>query len=671
MSSKLPLVVSRAGDADSNRYEGDMKDNEDALAEPSLKLWHKLGWYFIVALPLCFIFTIAAIAFLWFLWTGDTRNNTWSAIMVNSWATRTVALISLILRTATSIQAGACTSMMAAVILENGLFVLSKAAAVSTLRYVNGGPESLLKLFLGRVGIRRKISVAAFVLALFCTTTISQFTSTLLLSDLKAGLVPGEFTTQQIPMPFQWSVNYSARSVGDFGFKRDIDTSLLWGTRPISYPTFAEYSEPPTMKDGVRDTGVTVRALFPITSEANRSSLRNYTGWAAVFNSQVTCIRPSINLTSLNTYEGFANMTLGNVTGNVGPTAELAGLAGISPFNTKVSCTFGLNTRSREWATIMCPVNLQGARANLFHDTSGPDKGEQQSLSYLIINATGTEQDWQLTNERNGQWTFMDEDEWLVIEPNSKDIEWKLHLSLCYTNPQPIAMEVETYSSKSRTEPQVDWDRTIQDFNTLDVRKQLGATIPKESPEVRGIMYLKQRNWSYNASPNYSLGKEWDVYDPAIIPLCSDCTDLGDESLNQYQQILLQHIFRNTRDPTLLVQAWITMQLQITYYYGIYASDLLVPANVQQFVSVLVPQQNTGLIIVSCVIGLHLILVIGNIVLFRCFTSYSRLGNAWQSVIQVFSPATEEIYAKGLGMSDTEIEKLTRGIAGGYGQQWT
>jgi hypothetical protein len=111
------------------------------------------------------------------------------------------------------------------------------------------------------------------------------------------------------------------------------------------------------------------------------------------------------------------------------------------------------------------------------------------------------------------------------------------------------------------------------------------------------------------------------------------------------------------------------MQLQITYYYGIYGNTVLVPASVQQFVSVLVPQQNTGLVIVSCVIGLHLILVAAGISLFRSFTCYSRLGNAWQSVIQVYSPATEEIYAKGLGMSDTEIERLTRNISGGYGGQ--
>jgi hypothetical protein len=160
----MPLI-SLAYDVDNNSHEIEQVETEDKkvnLAEPSLKLWHTMGWYFIIAIPLGVISALATIGFLWSLWTGNSSNKTWRIIMVNSLATRRIALTSLLLRTATSIQAGACTSMMAAVIFENGLFVLSTVAAVSTLRYVNGGPQSLLKLFLGRVGIRRKTAAAAF-----------------------------------------------------------------------------------------------------------------------------------------------------------------------------------------------------------------------------------------------------------------------------------------------------------------------------------------------------------------------------------------------------------------------------------------------------------------------------------------------------------------------------
>ena len=82
-----------------------------------------------ILIPFGVVISLAVLGFLWYLWTSE-NNETWQNIMINSWVTRTVSLSSLFLRTAATLQAGACTSMMAAVGLENGMFVPSKATAV-------------------------------------------------------------------------------------------------------------------------------------------------------------------------------------------------------------------------------------------------------------------------------------------------------------------------------------------------------------------------------------------------------------------------------------------------------------------------------------------------------------------------------------------------------------
>lgn len=73
-------------------------------------------------------------------------------------------------------------------------------------------------LFKGGVGLKRKLGTAAFFLAIFATTTISQFTSTLLLSDLKYGLVPGDIDTIEMPGSLSCFANATYWVIIDQGF---------------------------------------------------------------------------------------------------------------------------------------------------------------------------------------------------------------------------------------------------------------------------------------------------------------------------------------------------------------------------------------------------------------------------------------------------------------------
>lgn len=73
----------------------------------------------------------------------------------------------------------------------------------------------------------------------------------------------------------------------------------MWTNRP-SFPTFAEYAEPPpqNLPEHVSDTGVRLRALLPYNDAQSRETLSNYTGKAMVLDSRVSCQSPHLsNLT--------------------------------------------------------------------------------------------------------------------------------------------------------------------------------------------------------------------------------------------------------------------------------------------------------------------------------------------------------------------------------------
>jgi hypothetical protein len=86
------------------------------------------------------------------------------------------------------------------------------------------------------------------------------------------------------------------------------DDSLSWAadvlrSAPGQYARFVEYTENTGRvldDDRMDDTGVTVRALLPITASDERQSLRVYTGPAIVFDHRVICYVLDITLLSLN-----------------------------------------------------------------------------------------------------------------------------------------------------------------------------------------------------------------------------------------------------------------------------------------------------------------------------------------------------------------------------------
>jgi hypothetical protein len=274
-------------------------DNVAKINLPIQRLtWsRKLGWYTTFILVFGTFVILSTILFLSYLWYGNHSDPTWQQLMAANWSIRSISLASLALRMAAGFQAGACTSMLASLALEHFIVPLPATAAVSTMRSSQPSPYSLVVAFFMSAfwpKIKQKkwlIRVPFLTVALVVLTTLLQFTSTALLSDLQANSVPGFNETTLSAFDLNQSSGYFASSPSS------------WELKPALYPTFAEYSEQPFIAPGVSDTGLTLRAFLPFDSVQTRQNIRNFSGKAYVLDSRVTCQQPILRNETV-TYTG-------------------------------------------------------------------------------------------------------------------------------------------------------------------------------------------------------------------------------------------------------------------------------------------------------------------------------------------------------------------------------
>src|SRR5271170_7548259 len=89
-----------------------VEDNEASEADTEFEskwsnwsVTRRFGLTILICLPLAFLGILAPLAFLWYLWTSHANNEVWRRIMVESFATRVVSLLSTLIRTAAFFQA--------------------------------------------------------------------------------------------------------------------------------------------------------------------------------------------------------------------------------------------------------------------------------------------------------------------------------------------------------------------------------------------------------------------------------------------------------------------------------------------------------------------------------------------------------------------------------------
>ena len=362
----------------------------------------RIGSLGLVIIVLATALLMASIAFLSFLWWSSNTGLVWRLIVLNDWATRSVTLTSLVIRFAVSTQATLAVSMLAALVLERTRrgVLLRNSVALSIMRYVNTGPlTSMPYLFEGNDSFRG-LPLLALALVLTLTTTLSHFTSTILLSDINRGQVIGFASEQTMPI----GVNGSTE--GQTQEPTQVDNpngaSNFWATTPLLFPPFAEYAGPANSQKHIADTGGILRALLPLPSDTSRLSVCNYTGTAMTWDARVACFAPTFSDLSLQNTINYQQV----ISGSVLPSRSIPELVyGTAPFNCTMLLPPGYTTHHGENAIMMCSMKSGGGlisalnpydNSSLRHDGGAVvyndtfDLPSEPGNSWLVFNYSGS-----------------------------------------------------------------------------------------------------------------------------------------------------------------------------------------------------------------------------------------------------------------------------------------
>lgn len=268
--------------------------------EPSEALFHaypkrtpfsrRLGQYLVFYNIGAIILLLGSVSVLSFLWFGNDSNSHWTTVMIDGWVGQAVTLSTLAVRLAVATQASTAVAMLATIQLEakqgRGV-LLADAPAISVARHGNTGPLTSILTFWNDASWTKCGIILPLMVILALCTLISQFTSTLLLWDVRSGVVHGfsHHTLGAVGMDIKgYTLEYARTITPGDGY---------WTPSPQSFPTFGEYNAKPRVQTtSIADTGPTIRALLPISSQFDRSMVSTFEGTAAVFDARVSCVRP-------------------------------------------------------------------------------------------------------------------------------------------------------------------------------------------------------------------------------------------------------------------------------------------------------------------------------------------------------------------------------------------
>lgn len=617
----------------------------DTSVTPKKDDLQRLSSASLLALLMSALAVLAMSSFLLFLWFGDSRNKTWGHIMVQGWATRCVAVTALVLRTSVDMQAAVACAILASLLLESksGIHVF-QTAKISAMRTESTSPWAFARCVLeefwrSTARSRRNHHVYAMTICLLITTIVVQFSSTLLLSDLKQGLLIGGVTPSEVQPGLSYPVGGVERIARD----------SAWTTNPPNYATFGEYHElPKETTDGVVDTGILLRALLPYAATELRQTLATYTGNALTIDARVTCQAPSIT--------GFeAKGFNGQIKGIVSPSMNSTGLLSIKP--TPFDCT-----AAGSGQITICQLGQSG---DVFMGSlkSQFENSTAFGAAFLIINGSN--------NHGVGNiWRTYS------FPKTNRTAEASISLTLCFAPWDAAILDVEIHSKVNRTEPML---RYWKGFKSSEV---LAHLIPLTKNKTRQIMKLeKPHSFLGDLPPPYrrpvvqsDMGGSSAAAKGTSVPLP------GNWSVFLTGRPLVTHLRYFDPPPTQIISAdpalaaiftgaieagfsveWalsslITVLSMTNYYSQQVAFDRVDTVAVSFFENVLYPRSYVGLTIIMWTLFAHFALLALMVVLFITKTRFTIIGNVWLAFVQVAeSQGIKDYIARGSLTGDSML----------------
>jgi len=633
-------------------------------------------------------FIFACVGVLAFLWIESSRAIAgqepalfWRLIVDRGFMTQTVTIVSAVMRVALGFQVGLVTTMLAALILEQMGTSIPNAPLLSIIRVVAVEPQNLFVAAPLRQLQGVKLLLAPAILLAGIIATLSQFTSTILVSDFQIATVSGVRNISTVPLLYKNGTRSNAGYWGVDFFK----------SNPSAHWRFAEYKLPPLAGDGFDDTGETYRAFLPFSLANERESLEAYTGPAMAIDARVICFPPrffDVNVTKPrgeNAYiQGYFAFDAAESNPFLIPSSQLV-TEGPWYFNTtlQMSTSDTEFSKTRFWKTTLW-VNRIGIPDGVLTTPSLrgviPSIIDPSSYLYMFLNTTAEIREVLGRND-----SFTDNFTYTVGGPWSHSfLPSGVELfsgSVCYaggTSAIPGARNVTMLGKATRPEPRLDWSQSVGFFDTEDIRRQLGA-LPEGallSGEDRDILSLEFHGkndtdmvFVFGAvgpliveqfpfrAPSQSLNetRPFNDFQATMIPIDQGTLGILDVAVHPAHTTVFQDILRTTGRPALALQAFMTRFLQMVYYQDLKAQDNMMEATFINSSQVLVPARWNGFIIIMAMLVAHILLVKAAATEFLARTKSTMLGNAWQAVAQVVSEKTLPILHRADGMTDKEV----------------
>ncbi|KAJ5205427.1 hypothetical protein N7491_003947 [Penicillium cf. griseofulvum] len=669
--------------------------DESTVAKEHTSIWARLGTVHILVLCLGSIMLILPVLPLAWLWAestaaaaGQEPSTAWVTIIRANWTTRIVTVCTAILRTVVTTQASVTTAMFAGIIIERVGAPLVDGPFYSTTRALSGSPSNLLltpSLPLRETGLSAVI-VTLIVLEVSMTIAI-QFLSTLLVADFGNGVFTGPSNATNV------------RILNDY---QGIPNQSWWSMRPTASWTFAERSEPYVTGSKYDDTGHTYRAFLPYSDESQRTSIRHFRGPVTIVDQRVVCVQPTLRdlrLDALST--GFPRLT-GQIAiaNNTYPMLQRTESQSYLPFTCALTDLVTNVTRAQEQTSLCRPNNGAGwdvsaenvlvPRLAAINDSS-LDAYVDASLMFMLLDIVssaairhGVIQE--VRSVENNDTTISP---WAIIG-NGTDAP-VVRVTACMTS-----LDVDTFTADldrkwEVSEPAMSWNRSTARYNTTTTLTQLGAVLPRQPLDHRGVLALSPRSdWQpFSSSGNVSAYQHYvvntQILGNAVVNSLdtpqSKGTDVTPEHRNQIVNAgvglswwssfeskahdahigLFQDTLNQTQSPAMALQALLTRICQMAYYDSLLRIDESEVAEAAFSDAAVFPTQWTGF-----GIGMGLLLghcvVVGIVVgLFARYTRHSLLGNHWQAVSQVYSEDTATILEKADRMKDRDIKRWLKG----------
>lgn len=692
---------------------------------------HKLGLFQLFVLVVGNIGLLVGLGVLRYLWPWASRGESdrswkehvlsdsttvlgeqpWEKFVFTGWLLRVITLSSIVIRVSMASQATVFCMVMASIALQRSNVLKGDLAAVAIYRFTNSGPQNMiLPLLRTRKDWKSTLAVIATI-ALALTTLASQFTSTILLTDIGTR----NLRTSDSVFDVAFGGNLSEETEFWVG-----TTAATWDDRPSAYQIFAEKASPNIQIDGgetgggLFSTGSSFRALLPLEKQ-ERTALAEYRGPGALVDTRVACVSPYItrlsvwdfeassrvgtdsSSTQLRVYGLFTADTFGGHADELAARGfltsnQLSNVTGEMQFDCRTPRTLmgddGSDNRETflEWKTTLCLLyDTNFTRAIQVSDTSDFYDGVLD-IGIVVLNMTGYDESWALLDinnqtgigfgERDGEWTKISYPMPEGANETAKTLD--LSISICFTSFRSVNALITARADWNLTEATLSKSHGVPRYNTTAIRNQLGVAtggVGDLDHEKRGI--LKMADINYTSIAEFSIARTYiegslldqnlgrtltmGLYQFPTARMCIWC----------YPDILVHEGFISifgdtlaaTARPALAIQALFTARvLQI---YNNRAPDFTVVETVKAsfFSPFQVPTMLKGFYIVSSFVAFHFFMMMYMTFLFFKIEGQTSLGQAWQTFGQVQSEDLQEVMAVGKTLNDSDVKEwlLQRG----------